>query len=163
MRKFIFAILMLLPLSTPAQNLRSITPLRSCLLNVSLNAAAADRTFKWPCVIRGQPRDASGYDTAVLTVHYTHANNGTITFTCTNSDDGGVTQITPTLCPSGTCADSGVFVTDAALTADKSYSMKISIMGLSEGQCVVSHGGSPDAGDIISAYWRMFTDGGGPQ
>lgn len=168
MRYLIFTALLLLPVSGMAnkQNKRAVSATQSCRFGtgagattVNLSESAGRRTFKWPCVGQGKERSAVGYDSARLTVHFSHTIDGTITFTCTNSNDGGTTQNTPNVCPSGTCADSGVFVTDAALTADKDYEFIMKISGLSQGECVVTHGGSATT-DTLKAEWTMFTEGG---
>lgn len=94
-----------------------------------------------------------GYDLLVLTMHFTHANNGALTTTCTVSDDAGVTDAAPTTCAtaSGTCTLSfaGVFVTPS-LTADKDYVIRADIGGYRHIECSTAHGGAPAAGDTLS-------------
>ncbi len=114
---------------------------------VALNAAAGTRTFSW-----GNNR-AIGYKNFVFWVEYTHANNGTLTLTCTHSHDENVSDYAPTTCASsgGTCTLSfgGVFVTPS-LSADQNYKGRMGIDGARDFSCVIAHGGSPAAGDLVT-------------
>src|SRR3990167_8203452 len=71
---------------------------------VALDGAAATRTFSLaepsarPAPGSCEPR---GYAGAVVTVKFTHTNNGTLTLTCTTSPDGGTTDAEPSHCASG--------------------------------------------------------------
>lgn len=152
----------------PVKNKRVATSLLTCLDDVALNGAASTRTFVWPCVAESRYADALGYDTLVLHLYFTHGNNGALTLTCTHqdgSDDDPETadQITPTVCTgSGSCTltDSGTF-TSASLSADWDRTIRLDVAGLKNGQCVIAHGGSPDASDKITIKGRLVTEGGG--
>lgn len=121
------------------------TDSRLLLNDVALNAAAGSRTFEWAGVL--------GYETVVFLIDYTHANNGTLTLTCTVSDDANTTDYKPTTCEvsSGTCAvkTGGVFVTDS-LSASLKYAVRMGIRGYKDLQCVIAHGGSPNASDTVT-------------
>lgn len=131
------------------------TGLTTCLDDVALNGAASTRTFTWPCAPAGH-QDALGYATLVMFVDFTHDNDGTLTLTCTVSDDGAA-QFDPTTCSTsgGTCTLNfgGVFVT-SSLTADKKYAVRMGIRGYRKGECVLAHGGSAGASDkaTVTSY-----------
>ena len=113
---------------------------------VALNASAPDRTFTID--------NPMGFATFTAFVDYTHANNGTLTLTCTASDDNNVTPFTLTTCvvASGICTlkDAGVYVTDGALTGDKQYVIPVGIRGYPSVECILDHGGAPNGSDLVT-------------
>lgn len=134
----------------------AVSGLTTCLDDVALNGAAGTRTFTWPCGTGGGWPEALGYATLVMFVDFTHDNDGTLTLTCTVSDDGAA-QFDPTTCSTsgGTCTLNfgGVFVT-SSLSADKKYAVRMGIRGFRKGQCVLAHGGSAGSSDkaTVTSY-----------
>lgn len=128
------------------------------LLNaVALNGGAGARTF----TVAG----LDGFRTLSLDPQYTWANNGTLTFTCTGKSAASATS-TPTPTPvdttlttcstaAGTCTlNFGGVVVTPSLTANKNFTFQLGIAGQSSITCVVVHGGTPGAGDILTVTGR---------
>jgi hypothetical protein len=112
---------------------------------VALNAAAASRTFDLV---------TEGWDIASIWIDYTHANNGALTLSClgghTASSTPAYTLTTCTMA-SGACTlnDGGTFAT-ASLSAAKHYEVRFGVRGYAEIRCVIAHGGSPNASDLVT-------------
>lgn len=129
---------------------------------VALNGAAATRTF----VISTDSDQnsntgstANGYMAIHFWVDFTHANNGTLTLTCTVGPSSADNDYTPTTCTvaSGTCTLNfgGVIVTPS-LSADKKYEASMLILGNRDVSCVMAHGGTPAAGDIVTVKYSLY-------
>lgn len=130
----------------------SSSPNITYLSAVALNGAAATRTW--------QINDALGWATAVLFVEYTHANNGALTVTCTASDDANTTDFTLQTCTisGGACTlnDAGTYAT-GSLTGDKDYTFRVGLLGYDDVECVIAHGGAPDANDLVTVTGYLVT------
>jgi hypothetical protein len=123
---------------------------------VAMNGAAGNRTFELLNIL--------GFAEAMIFVQFTHTNNGVLTLTCTGSNDGTNTiDFTPTVCnmSGGVCTlqtTAGVYRTNEALTGNTNYSFPIGLGGYRDMQCVLAHGGSPAAGDIVTLTYYLLTD-----
>lgn len=121
---------------------------------VALNGAAGTRTFTVD--------DLDGFDQVTLGIQFTHANNGTLSFTCTGVSPTalGVTSVSTTLTTcsvsAGNCTLNlgGVWTTATTLTADTDFNFPIGVTGEEKVTCVVAHGGTPAAGDTIIVTGR---------
>lgn len=124
------------------------------LLNdIALNGSATVRTFT--------VEDLEGYAELGLDVKFTHANNGTITFTCTGKSahplvaDQLDTTLTTCTTASGTCTlNFGGVVVTPSLSASKTYTFPLKILNQKRVKCVVAHGGSPSASDKLTVVGR---------
>jgi hypothetical protein len=129
------------------------TGLVEVLSTTSLNAAASARTFTWG------KNAAIGYAYAIFWVEFTHANNGAITVDCTASNDKNATDYETGVCTmsGATCtlALDAQFVT-ATLTADTNYMFPWGILGARDFECVVSHDGTPAAGDTVRIQAQLI-------
>jgi len=145
--------------SAAAQNKHRAYPLGTKLSAVSLNAAAASRTFTvGPTLGRDSLLD---YGTLVLEYTFTHANNGTISTTCTAGQTVATADKTLTTCvvSGGNCTiQFGGVATTATLTTDKKWLWRLGIKGIKALSCVVAHGGTPAAGDVITVTGYVVTD-----
>lgn len=154
------AIFLMAPMAMAASSVHICEETPRLLNGVALNASEATRTF----TIGG----VAGYDILVISTQYTHANDGALTFTCTGKSagatDASVTKVdtTMTTCStsSGTCTLnwSGVVVTPS-LTADKDFNFVLGILGEQSIKCIISHGGSPGSGDLVTVTARACTSG----
>lgn len=149
MRKLLLTILVLaLPLTAYAKPVRHAFQDPSApvteLSAVAMNGAAGTRTFTFSAV---------GYARTVFYVSFTHANSGTLTLTCTASPDGNTTDHTLTVCntSAGTCTlvDAGIWVSPS-LTGDKDYVIDAGVLGYRDVECVLVHGGSVAAADVVT-------------
>jgi len=152
MKKLLSIIVLSLALAAPAHaqkeaGLHSTYQLGTLLNAVSLNAVAGSRTFTVSSNL------LKGYNKAFFHVAFTHANNGTLTLTCTGGPTAADNAYAPTTCTvsTGTCTlnFAGVFVTPS-LTTDKSYTIEMGVGGVKNLSCVMAHGGSPAAGDVVT-------------
>lgn len=124
----------------------------SGLSAVALDGAAGTRTFTFNPV---------GYARVIFYVDYTHSNDGTLTLTCTASDDGNTTDFALTTCTeaSGTCTlnFAGVIVTPS-LTTDKDFVAVLGVHSYRSVECVLEHGGTPDSADVATITYDLTTD-----
>lgn len=123
--------------------------IEKALDGVALNAAAASRT--WTV-------DAEGWSLITFWVDFTHNNNGTLTITCTGGPTSSDRDYDLTTCTvaSGTCTlnDAGVLVT-GSLSADKKYGARMDISAFRDLSCVIAHGGTPDASDLVTLHYEL--------
>jgi len=141
---------------------RSSCPLGTLISAKPMNGAASTLTFQLQQPTRTIRRcDPLKYDELIMYVDFTHDNDGTITATCTVSDDAGTTYFEPTtgseLAGTLTLSYAGVIVTPAALTADKKFAIRLGISSYKDIKCVFSHGGTPAAGDILTVTGDLVT------
>jgi hypothetical protein len=159
MKRIALALLVFLaPLAVQAQEIELTEPPNNVgpneyLKNVALNAQSEFLEFRL--------MNPQGWSILILYVDYTHANNGTLTLTCTSSDKPDHSaEFTLQTCDNadGTCTlkDSGVWVT-ASLTASKKFSFPIGILGYRELKCSIAHGGTPSASDLVTITGYMVT------
>lgn len=135
-------------LTAPTGSSSPITALSA----VALNGAAATRTFSIT--------NKLGFADIMLMAKYTWANNGTMTFVCTHSGDSNVTDYTPSVCTlaAGVCTmDWAGTWTTPTLTASKNFSLYIGMRGAKDVECVVTHNGTPGAGDLITVQYYAVT------
>ncbi len=138
-----------------AHNAVTPTTTSHLLLNdVALNdGTAANRTFT--------VYNLDGNDTLAIDFKYTHANNGTLTFTCTGkrATKAGETEdntvLTTGTLSSGTFTliASGIVVTPS-LSANTVMDFVLGVKGQSKMSCLVEHGGTPNASDKITVTAR---------
>ena len=157
--KHIFVGLSLL-LSAPAaaQYLPPTSRVVTALDSVALNAASTSLTFT--SHDDGGVGDTNGYLEVMFWVDYTHANNGALTLTCTAGPSSSDKDYEPTTCQvaSGTCtlAFGGLLVTPS-LSGDKKYAAgPLRIANHRAFSCIISHGGTPDAGDIVTVKYQLI-------
>ena len=164
------ALLTLAPAGALAQTqtLESTCYLGVLLDDVALNGVAATRTFT---VTSPSTTPAPGYcdprkySALVLTLAFTHANNGTLTTTCTVSSSGQKTAADiayePTTCTdaAGTCNLNfgGVFVTPS-LSASRKYGLRFGHKGYANIKCVTAHGGTPNGSDKLTVYGELVSE-----
>jgi hypothetical protein len=151
--------LLAVPSLVTGQNKHRVYPLGTKLSAVSLNAAPASRTFTvGPTIGNDRLLD---YGTLVMEIAFTHTNNGAITTTCTTGLTAATATKTMTTCTvsAGDCnlQWGGVMVTPT-LTTDTSWSQRLNIRGHPALSCVVSHGGTPAAGDVVTLTAYLVTD-----
>ena len=116
------------------------------------------------------PKNATkGYSIMLLHVFFDHAADGVLTMTCRSLDNSRspLRQYIPTTCDvaDGVCSLKGLtgatlggsWVTDAALTADRYFSIPVNITGYHDIRCAFNHGGTPTANDKISVDAYLST------
>lgn len=182
MRNLIFsalaALATIMPGATMAQG--KAIPLQApggaLLDGVALNAGAASLTFyigKGIDCGRGNSCDPTsatdnstgeeviGYTALRLEFDYTHANNGAITLTCTDGSTRADADhtITSSSLSSGTYTlDWSGVVSTASLTTDKDWSLVLNLNISPVLKCVLSHGGTPNASDLITVRGWLIAE-----
>ena len=157
--------LLFAPAAASAQASYGRCVLATLLNDVALNGAAATRTFTIAKPTTNAPGtcalvDSSGrsYRQLNLFLKFTHANNGTLSTSCTFSPDAGTNDYEPTTCDvsSGTCtlAFAGTWTTPS-LSAAKKYTFPVTILGYSHIECVTTHGGAPNASDKLHVIGEL--------
>jgi hypothetical protein len=128
-------------------------PLGSLLTAVALNGAASTRTFVVGPTLGADSLRA--FQKVVFDVEFTHANNGTITFTClgtaTDTTANATRSISTCTLASGVCTLNwaGVIVTPS-LTASKAWMHEQGTGGAGVLSCTVAHGGAPNGSDKVT-------------
>jgi hypothetical protein len=152
-------------LALPALASNTCTPdlAASVLSNVALNGTAATRTITLTggSATASCPLPLTAYRHLDIYTAYTHSQNGALTWTCKVGSDSGSAVYVPTTCTTstGTCAlNTGGVMATASLSADYYYDagpMRIHALAI---RCTISHGGSPGAGDLVTARVLLTTD-----
>lgn len=160
-RSFIFVCLFCVSSNVFAQQYCRTYPIGAVLTAVPLNGAASTRTFTVGPVVGGDT--LLQYKSISFDVDYIEANAGAITITCKQ----GQTVLTAThsmgVCKiqtNGSCLLSmgGVVYTDS-LSASTYYSFVLGTNGAAAISCVVSHGGAPNASDLITIKGNLIGSG----
>lgn len=121
------------------------------LNDVSLNAAAASRTFtigqescnEW----------TASYQWLIVELDFTYDTKaGNVVLTCTTGQAIANADKTPQVCVgAGTCTALDAGIVSKAVTANKKWAARIGIRGYVAWSCVVAHDGTPGAGERITA------------
>jgi len=138
----------LFPLTVQAEKGFRLCKLGTKLSAVSLNAAAASRTFTAGPTSCND--NMASYTYLVIEAAYTHSNSDDLVITCTVGGTVATATKTPQLCTgAGTCTanDAGIF--SKAVTGDKNFAVRMGIRGFPAVSCVASHA-TAGAGDILT-------------
>jgi hypothetical protein len=161
LKSFLVGCLVCVSSNAFAQQYCRAYPIGTVLSAVALNGAASTRTFTVGPTVGGD--NLLQYKAIALDVDFTEVNAGAITITCKQ----GQTVLTAThsmgVCKiqtNGSCLLSmgGVVYTDT-LSTSTNYSFVIGTNGAAAISCVVSHGGSPGATDLITIKGNLIGSG----